>query len=225
MDYRSKRRFGWLAYVWYTIRHRGLVRTCAMGYREWLKERELGIRTLGMAEPSPCPTLLTGPDGGHMYQPSSSVLFAQAVAALPFSVAGLMLLDVGSGKGRAMVLAAEAGFGRVVGVEYDPVLSDVAQVNMERVRSRFPYTGFELHEGDAVAFGLPVGTDVAYLFNPFDRETLRRWLEAIVPKVSGVLHIIYMHPVYAEEFDRTEGVAEVARHPDAEFIIYRAVKG
>jgi SAM-dependent methyltransferase len=221
MDFKTRGRLSWLAYLIYTLKNRGLVRTCAMGYREWRKERELGIRTFGMTEAPSNETLCGEHAGGHLYQPSSSVLFKQAMAALPFAAKGKVLLDVGSGKGRAMVLAAEAGFAKVIGIEYATALVDVAHVNLERVRPRFQNTTFELHDGDAIAFGLPSDVDVAYLFNPFDSDTLQKWLETILPQAQRPLHIIYMHPVFAEVFASfSPALSEIHRGERDEFRIY-----
>lgn len=222
MDFKTKGRLSWLSYLLYSFRHRGLMRTCALGYREWRKEHELGIRTFGMEHAQVCGIQTVEQYGGHFYQPSSSVLFNRAVAALPFSPRGKVLLDVGSGKGRAMVLAAEAGFSKVIGIEYAPGLVDAAHVNIERVKGRFPGTGFELHDGDAIAFGLPKGVDVAYLFNPFDADMLKRWIETIIGQAESPLHIIYMHPFFADVLTPfSPALSELHRDEQDEFRVYR----
>ncbi len=222
MDFKTRGRLSWLAYLIYTLKNRGLVRTCAMGYREWRKERELGIRTLGLKHPRSCGNHHDGASGRHLYQPSSSVLFKKAMEALPFRPEGKVFLDVGSGKGRAMILAAEEGFAEVVGIEYASELIDQAQVNIEKVRAKFPKTVFHMTEGNAIAFGLPEGTDVAYLFNPFDAETLDRWIATILPQVRKPLHIVYMHPVFHPILERQDPKMEkVFSDAQGEFIIYR----
>jgi hypothetical protein len=222
MDFKTRGRLSWLAYLIYTLKNRGLVRTCAMGYREWRKERELGIRTLGIKRPQFCGTQMHEESGGHLYQPSSSVLFKKAMEALPFRPEGKRFLDVGSGKGRAMILAAEEGFADVVGIEYAAELIDQAHVNIEKVRGKFPETVFRMAEGNAIEFGLPEGTDVAYLFNPFDAETLDRWIATILPQVRKPLHIVYMHPVFHPILERQDPKMEkVFSDAQGEFIIYR----
>ncbi len=222
MDFKTRGRLSWLAYLIYTLKNRGLVRTCAMGYKEWRKERELGIRTFGMKRPRFYGTLTPEESGGHLYQPSSSVLFKKAMEALPFRPDGKLFLDVGSGKGRAMILAAEEGFAEVVGIEYAAELIDQAHVNIEKVRGKFPETVFRMVEGNAIEFGLPEGTDVAYLFNPFDAETLNRWIATILPQVRKPLHIVYMHPVFHPTLE-SQGLKMEKVNCDAlgEFIIYR----
>lgn len=222
MDFKTKGRLSWLAYLLYSIRNRGLMRTCSLGYREWLKERELGINTLGTSMPQDRTLSCDDGGGGHLYQPSSSVLFQKAIKALPVSPGGRVLLDVGSGKGRALILAAQAGFSKVIGIEYATELNDMAHVNIEKVRSRFPDTVFELHDGDATDFGLPADVDVIYLFNPFDEQTLLKWSATIAQQLQRPIHVIYMHPVFAEALTSSHPtLLEIYHSPDDEFIIYR----
>jgi SAM-dependent methyltransferase len=195
MDFTRTGPWAALSYLAYSIRYRGLSRTCVLGYREWLKERELGIRTLGFEKPC------SGDDSryaAHIYQPSSSVLFSKAMGRLGIAPDGLHLLDVGCGKGRAMVLAAELGFATVTGIDIDPDLCRMAQENIDRVRDRFPATVFSVEVADAVRFGVPDGVDVAYLFNPFGKEMLAQWAAGISPARTRPLRIIYMHPVHLD---------------------------
>jgi hypothetical protein len=221
MDYKRKRRLSWLDYLLYSIRKRGLLRTCFMGYSEWRKEQQLGIHTFGTAASNQLSILCDGGEGGHLYQPSSSVLFVKAIAALPVKPEDSVFLDVGSGKGRVLVLAAEAGFKKAIGIEYAAELCDIAHVNIEKVRSRFSNTTFELHEGDAIAFGLPKEVNVVYLFNPFDEATLLRWIAIINQQIERRVHIIYMHPVFHEALmHSTPAISIVHSSPDKEFVIY-----
>ena len=87
-----------------------------MGYSEWRKEQQLGIDTFGTASSSHLSIVCDGSEGGHLYQPSSSVLFVKTIAALPVKPEDSVFLDVGSGKGRVLVLAAEAGFRKAIGI-------------------------------------------------------------------------------------------------------------
>jgi predicted RNA methylase len=43
-------------------------------------------------------------------------------------------IDLGSGKGRTLLLAAEYPFERVIGVEYCPQLNEVARSNIPKLR-------------------------------------------------------------------------------------------
>jgi len=222
MDYKNKTPMQWIDYVVYSIKNRGLMRTCTMGYSEWRKERELGINTFGTASPKDLSVVGDDVGGGHLYQPSSSVLFQQAIRALPIAPAESTFLDIGSGKGRAMILAAEAGFRKVIGIEYATELNVMARANLKRIESRFPTTTFDIHEGDALAFPIPADVHVIYLFNPFDENSLQQWAATIGPSLMDGMFIIYMHPIFAEALSSALKKVEIVfRSPDSEFIIYR----
>lgn len=178
-----------------------------MGLKEWQKERELGIRTFGAHAPDELSIEADSKLGGHLYQPSSSVIFERAMNVLPFNFNDKVFLDIGSGKGRALVLAAEAGFKKVIGVEYAAELNDIAHTNIERVRDKFPTTEFVLDEGDALTYPMEEEIDVVYLFNPFDEEALRGLISMVKPAFERAkpLFLIYVHPVHCSVLESELG--------------------
>ena len=178
-----------------------------MGWKEWRKERQLGIRTFGAYAPDELSIEADSKMGGHLYQPSSSIIFEKAIKSLPFDLKGKVFLDIGSGKGRAMILAAEAGFSKVIGVEYATELNDMAHTNIETVRNRFPDTIFELHEGDALQFEIAQEVDVIYLFNPFDEETMGKLVARLQPVFNGQkkVYLVYVHPIHKSVFKSAFG--------------------
>lgn len=198
MDFKHRGKLTWLSHILYSLRHRGVVSTCSMGLKEWQKERELGIRTFGAHAPDELSIEADSKLGGHLYQPSSSVIFEKAMNLLPFNFEDKVFLDIGSGKGRALILAAEAGFKKVIGVEYASELNDIAHTNIETVRGRFPNTEFVLQEGDALHYDIPEEVDVIYLFNPFDETATSELLKKVKPAFERrkPLFLIYVHPIH-----------------------------
>ena len=207
MDFKRKAKFPWLSHLMYSIKHRGFANTCSMGLKEWQKERELGIQTFGAHAPDELSIEADSKMGGHLYQPTSSVIFEKAMNELPFNFQNKVFLDIGSGKGRALVLAAEAGFKKVIGVEYASELNDMAHVNIEKVRARFPNTEFVLNEGDALTYDIPEEVDVIYLFNPFDEEAVRGLLKKVKPVFdsSRPAHLVYVHPIHCSVLEEQLG--------------------
>ncbi len=214
MDFTSTGPFAVLHHLIYSVRYRGLRQTCLLGFQEWKKERELGINTFGMAN-----SCSSAGVGAHIYQPSSSVLFAKAIQQLDIPVHGSHLLDVGCGKGRVMVLAAEAGFTRVTGIDLDPTLCADASSNIERVKHRYRTTAFQVLQADAIAFGVPDDVDVAYLFNPFGRELLSQWMHHVTKTRIRPLRIVYMHPVHKDVM-AAAGLRSVHDDPRGEFSLF-----
>jgi SAM-dependent methyltransferase len=93
-----------------------------------------------------------------------------------------VFLDVGAGKGRAMLVASEYPFLRVEGVELNPKLADVARRNISLWESSQQSTMLApvlLHEDDATRMPLPQEPLLAHLFHPFENRLLRRFLRHV----------------------------------------------
>jgi SAM-dependent methyltransferase len=163
---------------------------------------------------------------GHPHDPWSTAYYAVApsvfVRALErlktlegIDLSRYTFLDLGSGKGRAVMLAAQCGFTRVIGVELSPQLHAAACANLARVRSSGPQ--LELLMADAAGFPwrgrftTPLkGELLLFLYHPFARPVLRKLLrqlrsELLDPgsKLGDVL-LLYINPALDEE---------MARHP------------
>jgi SAM-dependent methyltransferase len=93
-----------------------------------------------------------------------------------------VFLDVGAGKGRAILVASEYPFLRVEGVELNSKLADIARRNISLWESRQQSTMLAplmLHEDDATRMPLPQEPLLAHLFHPFEDRLLRRFLRHI----------------------------------------------
>lgn len=106
-------------------------------------------------------------------------------------------VDLGAGMGRALLLAADYPFRTVLGVELHPTLARIARRNLAlwraAGRTRVP---MRMHCRDAVAFPLPPGPCLIFLFNPFGAPVLRRLLQAWKQNLAGragQLDILYVN--------------------------------
>lgn len=93
-----------------------------------------------------------------------------------------VFLDVGAGKGRAMLVASAYPFLRIEGVELNPMLADIARRNISLWEGAFQSTmlaPLELHEADATRAPLPAEPILAHLFHPFEDRLLRRFLRHV----------------------------------------------
>jgi hypothetical protein len=93
-----------------------------------------------------------------------------------------VFMDVGSGKGRAALLASRFPFLRVEGIELNRDLAQIAQANAE-IWQQSPHTAqlapIALHHADALRHPLPAEPTLAFLFHPFELPILRRFLRRI----------------------------------------------
>jgi SAM-dependent methyltransferase len=105
-------------------------------------------------------------------------------------------IDVGAGMGRALLLASELPFKKVVGVELHPSLARIARRNLALWRAQGrANASVRLYCRDAAAFRLPTGPCVAFLFNPFAgpvmRAVLRAWAGQLrkTPRPFDLLYV------------------------------------
>jgi predicted RNA methylase len=95
-------------------------------------------------------------------------------------------IDVGAGMGRAVLLAADAPFRQVLGVELNSTLVRIARRNLAVWRAaRRAHAPMKMVCCDAVEFPLPQGPCLAFLFNPFGAPVMRRLLAAWRKALAG----------------------------------------
>jgi SAM-dependent methyltransferase len=117
---------------------------------------------------------------GHQYFPSEPWLFEQIMEALPIDSSKYTFIDLGSGKGRTLLMAATRGFRRVVGVEYIPEFHRIAQENIRKFMSeRQLATEIQSLCLDARDFDFPAEPLALYMFNPFPEPVFTGVLERL----------------------------------------------
>jgi predicted RNA methylase len=126
--------------------------------------------------------------------------------------ADYLFIDVGSGKGRVMLLAAMAGFRRVIGLEFDARLSRIARHNIEVFGNRRADVEFTVVDGDATAFAFPPVPTVLFLNNPFDAPLMTKLLDTIDRVHGGAgsdVAILYMHSNHRDLIRSRDGWEEL----------------
>ena len=139
-------------------------------------------------------------------------------------------IDFGSGKGRALLMASEFPFRKVMGIEFSPELHAVAQNNIRQYRPR--PNGCHTVETvcmDFVDFELPPEPAVLYFYEPCDDELFGRVIENIRRSLIAhprPLHLIYMAPGNKEALlDTVDFLVKRGRHPGFQFCWYEARAG
>ncbi|MFB3916983.1 MAG: hypothetical protein ACE14M_09645 [Terriglobales bacterium] len=141
---------------------------------------------------------------GRQYQPTDPPLFREIITGLEIEYPEFTFVDLGSGKGRGLLLASEFPFRRIVGVELLPELHAIAQQNVRKFTSPAQRCNtFELWCGDARQFTFPPEPSVIFMFDPFSGHVLREVLANLgrsVEQRPRELIVIYQNPVQEEAF-------------------------
>jgi SAM-dependent methyltransferase len=138
------------------------------------------------------------------YQPTEPAAFQEMLDALQKSLkcgqkvlnfADFTFLDLGSGKGRTLLMASDYPFRRIVGVELLPSLHKIAQQNLSQYHSEAQKC-FALESicGDATDFTFPDDPLLIYLFNPFPESGMREVftnLEKSLRANSRPVYVLY----------------------------------
>jgi hypothetical protein len=112
---------------------------------------------------------------------------------LPIRHQDFVFVDFGSGKGRAVMLAAALPFKRVVGVEFAEALHRTAEENVEQYRKRKPgATRIELLCMDAVEYELPGEPLVLYFYEPFLETIMDSVMQRVRIAVERVPRPVYV---------------------------------
>lgn len=140
------------------------------------------------------------------YQPTDPPAFRDMLETLQQTVdlnfAEFTFIDLGSGKGRTLLMASDYPFRRIVGVELLPALHCRAQQNLAQYRSDSQKC-FALESicADAAEFHFPAEPLLIYLFNPFPESVMRRVLANLrraLDEYPTAAHLIYYNPQLAD---------------------------
>ncbi len=165
-----------------------------------------GVETHRLVSLSALGTISENSKGAQPYQPISEPAFNAILQSLPIEPCNLAFVDLGSGKGRALLLAAKAGFQHIVGVEFSEELHLAAARNMAAALGHWPNVDrIQLILGDATAYEPPAMGVVLYLYNPFDASVMAPVVEkwcAAMQKHSHALWVVYVNPTELAVFEK-----------------------
>jgi SAM-dependent methyltransferase len=132
------------------------------------------------------------------YQPIPPEEFREIMESLAIDFSQFTFIDIGSGKGRALLLAADYGFRRIIGVELIPELDQIAQANVRKLQASGLKANIELVCGDATDFSFPAESTVVFLFNPLPERALYCLLtnlERSLHRNPRLVYIAYANPI------------------------------
>lgn len=171
---------------------RGFVNTLRLGVLEVKHEKKFGIRTASI-QPSSDPQY-------YHYQGAAYDISLRIFRDLVAGREHFHFIDIGCGKGRALIVAEHCGFSRLTGIELYPELLKEAAKNVENFPMRRTGSVITLLQANALDFEYPDEPAVYFLFNPFNSDVLRQVLLRIVQATRSETYFVYMNPKFAAVF-------------------------
>lgn len=133
---------------------------------------------------------------GHYYEGSNAYVFKKVFSHIKIDAPTSCFVDFGSGKGKAMLMAAEMGFRKVIGVEFSGELVEISKRNLEIFKQRTKSkTEFEIIHTDAAEYEIPSEANLLYFANPFDETLIEKVIANILkslgmsPRETIVVHL------------------------------------
>lgn len=165
---------------------------------------------------------ITSPNAifGVKYQATDEQELADAVGYLQEDPHDLTFIDLGCGKGRALLVAANLGFKRVVGVEFAHELAEIARKNV----SKMHVVNAIVLEVDSAEYRFPDSEMVVYLYNPFSQEVMHKVVANLRASTSKKLYLIYNTPECGAVFETSGFLTRVGCPPATPHIhVWKAV--
>lgn len=192
-------------------------------YHGWSFDRKFGVETAGWIK-RPMPEVSGAI--AHMGRPYDGTIphhFRRIIRGLNIRYQDFSFVDLGSGKGRVLLMAAAFPFRSITGVEWSKELHETAERNIAA------YTGPRVCRdigslcGDAGAYPIVSGNAVLYFFNPFKDQIMARVMENVrcaLQAEQRELFLIYVNPQSRALLQQIEFLKPVADH--GWFVVYRA---
>ena len=165
---------------------------------------------------------------GNNYAPIEPARFHAILAGLQLKFEDFVFVDFGSGKGRALLMASEFPFKRIVGIEFSPELHSVALANLVKDRGiNRRCDSVESLCMDFLEFPLPPESSAFFFFDPCDESVLAKILTKISQSLWAnprELYVIYVAPTAAKErlLDAAVCLKKVVHNGEQNFCVYRS---
>lgn len=113
----------------------------------------------------------------------------------------MSLIDLGCGKGRVMVAAAHYGFIHIKGIDFAKELCEQAEINMELTEKRFPEIKWKVIYADILNYEIQKDDSVFFMFNPFEKGMLEKFLQKTERSVGAAprtIYFLYASPLHLD---------------------------
>ena len=164
---------------------------------------------------------------GADYIAISPERLAAALSRIPIRFQDFVFVDLGSGKGRALLVASHYPFKRIIGVEFAPQLHAVAEKNIQRYTdSGQQCRAIESVCMDLSEFSLPLEPVVLNLNRPVNEVPLAKLMDNVQASFDArprQMYLFYFAPKYQEIFERAHCLVKILGDEDLNLEIYKSI--
>ena len=166
---------------------------------------------------------------GSNYSGIEPERFSAIFSTLNIRFEDFLFIDFGSGKGRALLMASEFPFKRVIGVEFSPELDATARHNIQSHRTpRQRCKSIDSVCMDFVHFPLPQEPSVLFFFDPCAETVFLQVLENIKQSLHDhprEIFVIYVAPSRKEQLlDSADFLLKLVRNAEHNFSVYKTTE-
>lgn len=169
----------------------------------------------------------------HFYVPTTASVIYEILRSIPLERDKFAFVDMGSGKGRALLVASEFPFAKIVGIELSRDLHRTAEENVRRYKPASQQcAAFDLRCMNALDYTYGNEPLVLFLFDPFGREILQEILanlEASLKATPRKAYVVYVYPQYEDLLQNAPNLRKVKEggprwQPWSRYVIYAATE-
>lgn len=177
-----------------TIKRMGLyIRDILRWYLDARFDRRYGVDTSGKLSLNELKIDSTNVSEATWYEPVPTLCFERLIRELSIDFEKYIFIDFGSGRGRALLLAADYPFARVIGVEFSSELHAVALQNIITYKNP-KQRCFQIESVciDAVDFELPQVPSVLFFYSPFKASVFNKVIDNLMKSLKKCPRRIYI---------------------------------
>jgi SAM-dependent methyltransferase len=147
------------------------------------------------------------------YQATDPTLLHEMLASLNIDFKQFTFVDLGSGKGRTLLLASDYAFKRIVGVEFLPALHRIAQQNIGKYNPGSQKCRQVVSTcADARRYAFPLEPLVLYLFNPLPEPGFEQVVSNLGQswrQVPRPVYVLYHNPLLEHVLARSAWLRKI----------------
>jgi hypothetical protein len=175
------------------------------------------VDTRGRAKPREMQVVGDQSAHANEYWATTAKFARRMIRGLPIAdMSSYTFVDMGSGKGRVLLIAAEFSFRRIIGVEFALGLDAIAHKNVETYRNpKQQCANIQPVLMDATQYDFPPEPLVVYFYNPFEKPALElviRNLDRSIAEYPRDVIVVYWNPTASDVIEQARHLKLYAQH-------------